>query len=70
MPRPVAVAFGIALGALAGLGLGYLAVQVITSMPARGGGMEDLALAVLVGYGTPLVGAVIGGIVAARSTRP
>ena len=70
MPRPVAVAFGIVLGALAGLGLGYLAVQVITSMPARGGGMEDLALAVLVGYGTPLVGAVIGGIVAARSTRP
>ena len=69
MPRPVAVVLGVVLGALAGLGVGYLAIQIITTMPGRAGGMEDLALAVLIGYGTPLLGALIGGILSARSTR-
>jgi hypothetical protein len=69
VPRPVTVVLGIVLGAVAGLGFGYMAIQFIVTMPGRAGGMEDLALAVLIGYGTPLVGAIVGGIVAARSTR-
>ena len=73
MPRPAVTAltivFGVVLGAAAGLGFGYMAIQFILTTPGRAGGMEDLALAVLIGYGTPLAGAVVGGIVAARSTR-
>ncbi|MFC7598290.1 hypothetical protein ACFQU3_23475 [Terrabacter sp. GCM10028922] len=73
MPRPVVTAltilFGVVLGGAAGLGFGYMAIQFIVTMPGRAGGMEDLALAVLIGFGTPLVGAIVGGVVAARSIR-
>jgi hypothetical protein len=73
VPRPVITAltilFGVVLGAAAGLGFGYMAIQFVMTVPGRSGGMEDLALAVLIGYGTPLVGAVVGGVLAARSTR-
>ena len=73
MPRPVITAltilFGVVLGAAAGLGFGYMAIQFVLTMPGRPGGMEDLALAILIGYGTPVVGAIVGGILAVRSTR-
>ncbi|HET8987707.1 MAG TPA: hypothetical protein VFN43_04270 [Humibacillus sp.] len=68
VPRGLAILGGVAIGVLLGFAVGLTTGQLI----ADGPGIDEaeyLGLILLGAFGGPLVGAVIGGVVAARLTR-
>ncbi len=67
--RAVGILVGVLLGAFFGFAVGFTLAQGAVGLPGLDES-EVMGLALLAGLGSPTVGAVIGGVLGARATRP
>lgn len=67
--RAVWILVGVLLGAFFGFAIGFTLAQSAVALPGLDES-EILGLGLLAGFGTPVLGAVIGGVLGARATRP